>query len=260
MKIATFNVNSIRARLPVVLRWLDEHRPDILAIQETKTPDDAFPEMPFREAGWHVVYRGEKGYNGVAIISRLSPSEVRFGFDTKPRDETRLVYGRYGRLHVVNTYVPQGRDIHHSQYEYKLEWFRRLRKFFESKFRISDRLVWLGDLNVAAEPLDVHAPELYGNHVCFHAAVRREFARVREWGFRDVVRELHPNEQIYSFFDYRTPRAVTRNIGWRIDYILVTPPLADRCIKAGVDLDPRRGRAPSDHTVVFAEFDGEWTT
>lgn len=255
MRVATFNANSIRVRLPVILEWLRKFQPDALAIQETKTPDDSFPVMEIESAGWHVVFRGEKGYNGVALISRVPVSNVRFGLDDEPRDETRVVSAQMGRVLIVNTYVPQGREITHEMYAYKLKWFARLRKMFDRRLEESIEIVWLGDLNVAAEPLDVHSPELYGRHVCFHEDVRRAFAACRADRFRDVVREKHPGQRLYSFFDYRTPRAVERNIGWRLDYILATPRLATRCTAADVDLKPRLRSPSSDHTFVWADFD-----
>lgn len=255
MRIATFNANSVRSRLNAIFNWLEHHRPDILALQETKVQDDQFPLDAFRERGLHVVFRGEKSYNGVALISRTPPDFVQFGFEHPPRDETRLAYAIFGKLHLVNTYVPQGRDITHAMYEYKLEWFDRLRRFFERKFKSQDLLVWVGDLNVAAEPLDVHNPDLYERHVCYHANVRAALARCRAFGFRDVVREKHPGERLYSFFDYRTPRAVQRGIGWRLDYIFASEFLAKRCTNAGIDVEPRRRPNSSDHTFVWADFD-----
>lgn len=255
MRIATYNANSIRVRLPVILSWLARFEPDVLAIQETKTPDEMFPLAEIEQAGWQVVFRGEKSYNGVALLSRQPLQDVRFGLDAEPRDETRLVSARLNNVHIVNTYVPQGREITHDMYAYKLEWFRRLQNLFDRHYDVHDFVVWVGDLNVAAEPLDVHSPELYGRHVCFHEDVRRAFAECRRGRFVDVVRERHPGERLYSFFDYRTPRAVQRNMGWRLDYILATPNLAARCAAAEIDLEPRRQPQSSDHTFVWADFD-----
>lgn len=254
VRIATFNANSIRVRLPVILNWMAKYRPDVLAVQETKTTDEAFPLAEIEAAGWHAVFRGEKGYNGVALLSRRTLHDVRFGLDDSPHDATRLVSARLDNVLIVNTYVPQGREITHEMYEYKLRWFRRLRKMLENRCGRNEHVVWVGDLNVAAEPLDVHSPELYGRHVCYHEDVRRAFAECRGDLFRDVVRDRHPGERIYSFFDYRTPRAVQRNIGWRLDYILATPELAARCVAAEIDLEPRRLPQSSDHTFVWADF------
>ena len=262
MRIATFNANSIRSRIDVILAWMKNHRPDALCIQETKVQDSEFPRQPVESAGWHVTFKGEKAYNGVALISRVAPTEVSFGLDESfdgaqgiPRDETRLLHAKVGPVHIVNTYVPQGREINHTMYRYKLEWFERLRRYFDGRFKTSDLLIWAGDLNVAAEPIDVHNPELYGNHVCFHAAVREAFAQCRDWGFVDVFRKYHPEPGQYTFFDYRTPNAAQRGIGWRIDYILASPRLAEKSMEAVIDVQPRMEKKSSDHTFLSATFD-----
>lgn len=253
-KIATFNVNSIRARIPIVISWLNTHRPDVLCLQETKTPDSDFPEEDFKKAGWNVVFKGEKSYNGVAIVSREKPLAVRFGFDKDPKDETRLVYARFGILHIVNTYVPQGRSIDHQMYRYKLEWLARLRDFFEKHFRRSDILCWCGDMNIAPTEIDIYNAEKQKKHVCFHIEARNAFNRVIEWGFVDVFRKHHPEAGWYTFFDYRVPNSVKRNMGWRVDHIFATEPLASKSIEANIDLEPRKGKNPSDHTFLYAVF------
>ena len=255
MRIATFNANSIRSRMDVILAWLDQHRPDALCIQETKVQDQDFPRQPIESAGYHVSFKGEKAYNGVALISKFAPADISFGLDNEPRDEPRLLHARIGSVHIVNTYVPQGREIDHAMYRYKLDWFARLRRYFDRHFRTTDRVVWAGDLNVAAEPLDVHSPELYGNHVCFHASAREAFAQCRSWGFVDVFRKHHPEPGQYTFFDYRTPNAVQRGIGWRLDYLLASPALAEKSAGAAIDIQPRMQNKASDHTFLFAEFE-----
>ncbi|MFC1468105.1 exodeoxyribonuclease III, partial [Verrucomicrobiota bacterium] len=156
MKIATFNANSIRSRMPILLEWLKDHQPDVVGIQETKVQDHDFPQAEIEAAGYHVVFRGEKSYNGVAILSKEEPKDVRFGFDDGgPADETRLVAARIGAFVVVNTYVPQGRAIDHVMYQYKLKWYRRLKELFEKEYADEPNLIWLGDLNIAVEPVDV---------------------------------------------------------------------------------------------------------
>jgi exodeoxyribonuclease-3 len=255
VKIATFNVNSIRSRMDPLLAWLSAHRPDVICLQETKVVDALFPAGALGGAGYHAVFRGQKSYNGVAILSRRPPDDAAFGLDDGgPADGTRLARARFGDLHVVNTYVPQGRAIDHEMYAYKLEWLRRLRRYFERHFQPRDRVVWAGDCNVAAEPIDVHNPEERGNHVCFHENARRAFAECRGWGFADVFRRHHPEPGHYTFFDYRTVFAAKRGLGWRIDYIHATEPLAALCASARIDLQPRLGPRPSDHTVLSAEF------
>lgn len=255
MKIATFNVNSVRSRLGILLDWLAAHRPDVMCLQETKVVDADFPAEAIRAAGYEVAFRGEKSYNGVAILSRQAPDEVAFGFDDGgPADETRLMRARFGAVHVVNTYVPQGRDIEHPVYQYKLEWFARLRRCFERHYRNRDKVLWLGDLNIAPGPADIHNSEQQANHVCYHVAAREAFARVVEWGFEDVFRRFHPEPGQYTFFDYRQRDSVSANKGWRIDHMLATSALARGALGCDIDLKPRRAEKPSDHTVLMADF------
>ncbi|MFC1452828.1 exodeoxyribonuclease III [Verrucomicrobiota bacterium] len=256
MKIATFNANSVRSRLDAILRWMTEHGPDVLCVQETKVTDEAFPAQPFLDAGYSVVFKGEKSYNGVALVSRQKPSVVRFGLDDGgPADETRLLYAKVGAVHVVNTYVPQGREIDHPMYAYKIAWFKRLKDYFDRHFSRRARVVWLGDMNVAPTEIDVHNPEKQQKHVCYHIDVREAFADTVAWGFVDVFREHHPEPGQYTFFDYRMINAARKGMGWRIDHIMATPPLAKRAAGAYIDLEPRLGPKPSDHTFLAAEFD-----
>ena len=255
MRIATFNANSIRSRIDVVLEWLKSNKPDVLCIQETKVTDDQFPSLPFTEAGYSVVFRGEKSYNGVCIISKEPASEVRFGLDDGGQpDESRLVSAQIGSVRVVNTYVPQGREIDHEMYAYKIEWFRRLRRYFDRHFKPSRKVVWVGDLNVAPLAIDIYNADEQANHVCYHVDARRAFEETVSWGFTDVFRKHHPEPGQYTFFDYRTPDAVRRGMGWRVDHILATAPLAAKSFDAFVDLQPRMADRPSDHTFLVAEF------
>lgn len=256
MIVATFNVNSIRSRLGIVMDWLKAFHPDVLAIQETKTPDEGFPVEAFRQAGYHVIFRGQKSYNGVALASRMEPRDMVFGLDDGgPADDTRLAAARCGSLVVVNTYVPQGRDIEHEMFRYKLQWFARLRRYFERHYTPRQFVVWVGDMNVAPEAMDIHNAEQQTHHVCYHEDVRRAFADVVGWGFVDVFRKHCPDPGQYSFFDYRMKEAVRRNQGWRVDHIMATRPLAARSMRAWIDREPRMAERPSDHTVVAAEFD-----
>jgi exodeoxyribonuclease-3 len=256
MKIATFNANSIRAREPVILDWLKKHSPDVLCIQETKVVDELFPVELYRDAGYHVAFRGQKSYNGVAILSVIAPTSVLYGFDDGgPVDDTRLISAKIGPIRVVNTYVPQGREIDHEMYEYKQEWFRRLHTYFDGHFSTRMRLVWVGDMNVAPTEADVHNPEKQAKHVCFHQAVKESFADTVAWGFEDVFRKFHPESGQFTFFDYRMPTSLKENRGWRIDHILATPSLARRATDSYVDLKPRAAERPSDHTFLVAEFD-----
>lgn len=255
MKIATFNANSIRSRLPIILNWLQTEAPDVLCVQETKVQDADFPAEPIRQLGYHVVFRGQKAHAGVAIISRTEPAQVAFGFDDGGEpDEARLVRAVIQGIPIVNTYVPQGRDIESPHFQYKLEWLKRLRWLFERHYSPQEPLVWAGDFNVAPEPIDVHDPKRLEKHVDFHPLARQALQEVKEWGWVDLLRLHHPQEKIYTFWDYRVPRSVERGLGWRVDHIWSTKPLADVCTRAWVDMRPRLEEQPSDHTVLVAEF------
>jgi exodeoxyribonuclease III len=255
-KIATYNVNSIRSRLHIIIPWLHENRPDVLCMQETKVNDDKFPVGEFEDAGYHVAYKGEKQYNGVAMVSLEKPEGVAFGLeDDGPPDKDRLIRGVFSGISIVNTYVPQGRDRESQQFTYKLEWFKRLRKFLERSFSPDIPLIWCGDLNVAPEAIDVHDPKRLLGHVCFTPEVWGLFELVKSWGLQDIFRKFHPGEQgHYTFFDYRVPGSVERGLGWRVDHILTTKSLAEKSIHCTIDMNPRLAEKPSDHTIVFAEF------
>ena len=254
MKIATFNCNSIRKRMPILLAWLEENRPDVLALQETKVQDHDFPEQVIRDAGYHVSFRGMKSYNGVATLTLEKPSDVVHGFRPGPDSEDfRLLQTVVGGVRIVNTYVPQGSDIESEKYRYKLKWFSRLRKYFDACLKDDPNLIWLGDLNVAPEPIDVANPERNVNDPCFHVDARREYAKTVDGRFIDVFRAKYPDRVQYTFWDYFRG-GYSHNRGWRIDHILATPDLAARCKKVVVDTGPREKPEPSDHTFVWAEF------
>lgn len=255
--IATFNVNSIRSRLHIVLPWLEKHRPRFLCLQETKVADEAFPAEDFVGIGYHVVFRGDKRYNGVAVASLDKPVSVSFGLDDRGTpDEDRLLRATYDDgVTVLNLYVPQGRDREHPQFDYKLEWFDRLIRYLDRHASPDEPLVCCGDLNVAREEIDVHDPKRLMGHVDFTPEVWDCFDRLLAWGLHDVFRKHNPGTgSHYTFFDYRVPGALDRNLGWRIDHILATPSLAARSRGSFIDLEPRRMIKPSDHTILVAEF------
>jgi exodeoxyribonuclease-3 len=256
MKIATYNANSIRKRLDVVVGWLETHEPDVLCVQETKCQDPDFPALALSSTGYHVHYRGMKAYNGVAVLSRTAPEEVACGFDDgfPEADKARLMRVVVDGIPILNTYVPNGFRIDSPRYEYKLEWYRRLRMYFARHMSPDRPAVWCGDMNVAPEPIDVHSPEKHLRHVCFHEDVRHAYQATVSWGFVDVFRKLHPDVQQFTFWDYLRPSSVDKNKGWRIDHILATAPLAEKCGACAVDVGPRRAPGASDHTFVWAEF------
>jgi exodeoxyribonuclease-3 len=272
LKVATYNANSIRSRLELVLDWLRREAPDVLCLQETKVQDVDFPAAAFQDAGYHVLFRGQKAHAGVAIVSREQPQEVAFGLDALRQpfdyaqgraqdtdggepDEPRLIRAVIGDIPVVNTYVPQGRSPDSEHFQYKLEWLARLRAFFERHYSPQESFLWMGDFNVAPEPIDVHDPKRLKNHVDFHPEARAALERVREWGFVDVFRRHHPEEPgHYTFWDYRVRGALERGLGWRVDHIWATEPLAQKSTRAWIDVEARRAERPSDHTFLVAEF------
>jgi len=254
MKVATFNVNSVRMRLPIILEWLKKNTPDALCLQETKSPDDKFPWKEIEAAGYHVAFRGQKGYNGVAISSRQPAEKVSIGFDEDESEGPRLIRADVNGVPIVNTYVPQGFSPMSEQFQGKLEWFQRLLDYFGRNFKPTEPLVWVGDFNVAPEPIDVYDPEYLAGHVGFHPDEQAALSEIRDWGFVDVFRKHHPEPGQYTFFDYQIRNAVKNGIGWRIDHIWATKPLAELTTDSWIDMEPRLMEKPSDHTVLVAEF------
>ncbi len=255
-KVATFNANSIRSRLEQILDWLARESPDVLGIQETKVQDADFPAAPIRQAGYHVVFRGQKAHAGVAILSKEEPQQVAFGLDDDgPADEARLIRCVIRDIAVLNCYVPQGRELTSEQWPYKLAWFKRLRALLERHYTPQTPLLLLGDLNVAPEPIDIYDPVGLAEHVDFHPQARAALAQVKEWGLVDVFRLHHPGEPgHYTYYDYRARNPVERGLGWRVDHILATEPLAAKSRRAWIDVAARQAERPSDHTFLVAEF------
>ena len=254
MKIATYNVNSIRKRLPIVLDWLKQNQPDVLCLQETKVQDKDFPLAPLKDAGYHVYFRGMKSYNGVATLTRQEADRVIFGLDDNPDSEdARILQTVVGGVSIVNTYVPQGSSVPSDKYTFKLEWFRLFRQYLETYLHPDKPAVWLGDLNVAPEPIDLDKPEKRVNEPDFHIDARNAYKNVVSWGLVDVFRKLHPERVQYTYWDYFR-NAFANNSGWRIDHILATKSFAETCTAADVDLEPRKLPETSDHTIMWAEF------
>lgn len=256
-RVATFNANSLRSRLEIVLGWLRAHEPDALCIQETRVVDADFPIMAFLEIGYKAAFVGQKSFNGVAIISREEPEDVVIGTGSDTLDEeARIIRARIRGVNVVNTYVPQGTAPDSPRFAYKLNWIASMKDYLNRDFTPDAPIVWVGDFNVAPEPIDVYDPEALAGSVCFHPEEHKALASVREWGFVDVFRKHHPGEpRQYSFYDYRVPNAFKRKIGWRIDHIYATRPMADRSLDCWIDTEPRLLEKPSDHTFVVADFD-----
>lgn len=255
MKIASFNVNSLRARLAIVLAWLEEHQPDVLAVQETKVQDADFPVSAFSDSGYKYVFKGQKSYNGVAIFSRSEIKKVKFGFEDEPKDEARFIRAEINGVSIVNTYIPQGYLPESERFEYKLNWFERLLRYFNKKFKPTEPVLWVGDFNIAPEAIDVYDPENLLGHVCYHPEVHKKLEKIMQWGFVDVFRMHCRQAGQYTFWDYRPINAFKHNLGWRLDHIMATQPLAKKCTACYIDKEPRAKEKPSDHTPIVAEFD-----
>jgi exodeoxyribonuclease-3 len=254
MKLATFNANSIRARLGIIIEWLKREQPDILCIQESKVQDKDFPEHQFEAAGYQVIFRGQKSYNGVAIISKFPFDEIRRNLYEDGDEEARFISAIIRDIPVINVYVPQGFSPGTEKFAFKLRWLTDLLSYIRKHYDPGLPLVLTGDFNVALEPIDVYDPEGLRGEVGFHPdeqAIMREYFT---WGFVDIFRKHQPDGGHYTFWDYRIPNALKRKMGWRIDYILSTPPLAERSRSVSIDTDIRLQGKPSDHTFLVAEF------
>lgn len=255
MKIASFNVNSLRVRLPIVTKWLTDHQVDVLCVQETKVQDVDFPTEAFDDIGYNFVFKGQKTYNGVAIFSKHPIENAVCGFSDDPKDEPRLIRAQVGGVNIVNSYVPQGYSTDSEKFQYKLDWFERLLNYFRQNFSPQDAVLWVGDLNIAPEPIDVHDPVRLLGHVCFHPDVRTALDKVMAWGFVDVFRKHCTEAGQYTFWDYRAKNPLENNRGWRLDHLMATAPLARRSAACYIDREPRAAKRPSDHTPVIVEFD-----
>ena len=257
LRIASFNANSIRSRLDIILEWMGRQECDALCVQETKARDEDFPASAIEEAGYYPVFWGQKSYNGVAIICRDQPSNVSRGLGRDDYDsEARIIRADVNGITVVNTYVPQGVAPDSPKFAYKLDWIRGMRDYFDKSFAPEDPIVWTGDFNVAVEPIDVYDPEGLFGSVCYHPDEHKALAFAKEWGFVDVFRKHHPGEGgLYTFWDYRVPNAFERRIGWLIDHIWATSALAERSVDSWIDTGPRQAEKPSDHTFLIADFE-----
>ncbi len=255
MKLATWNVNSVRARQERLLRWLAAAGPDVVCLQELKVTEEAFPAEALREAGYHAAVHGQRTYNGVAVLSRTEPAAPERGFgDGGDEAAARLLAVRVGELHVASAYVPNGAAVGSEKWAYKLDWLARLRAWLDRRFAKSDLLALCGDFNVAPEARDVCDPKAWEESVLFHPQARAAFERVKAWGLVDALRIHRQEPGLYTWWDYRM-LAFPRNQGLRIDHVLLSEPLAKRCRDVSIARDERKGRQPSDHVPVVVELD-----
>ncbi|MBE9211667.1 exodeoxyribonuclease III [Plectonema cf. radiosum LEGE 06105] len=260
MKIATWNVNSIRTRLEQVINWLKESAVDVLCLQETKVVDEQFPQEPFQELGYYLYTYGQKSYNGVAIISRQPLKDVAFGFtsvldniDSKWDEQKRVISGVIGDIRIINLYVPNGSEIGSEKYEYKLQWLKILGDYLQKQQESTDDICMCGDFNIALEDKDIHEKADPKNHIMSSEAERQALRDILTLGFADAFRKFTLEGGHYSWWDYRAA-GFPRNRGWRIDHHYLTPDLCDRAKSCIIDIEPRKLTQPSDHAPVIVEF------
>ena len=255
MKIATYNVNGVNGRLPVLLRWLQETTPDIACLQELKAPQEKFPEQAISDAGYQAIWHGQKSWNGVAILSRNGkPEEVRRALPGDPDDShSRYIEARVEGIQVGCLYLPNGNPAPGPKLEYKLRWFERLTAHAAGLLAADTPVVLTGDYNVIPTELDVYKPERWVDDALFRPEVRAAFKTLVAQGWTDALRHLHPDEIIYTFWDYFR-NAYGRNAGLRIDHFLLSPHLKRRLVAAGVDHNVRGWEKSSDHAPVWIEL------
>jgi exodeoxyribonuclease-3 len=253
MKLATWNVNSLRVRLPQVLAWLARETPDVLCLQETKVPDEEFPEAAVREAGYFAAFSGQKTYNGVAILSRQPATAVLGELPGVEPAQRRFLAAAFDGIRVINVYVPNGESVDSDKYRYKLAWLESLTTYLRVELTAHPRLAVLGDFNIAPEDRDVYDPQAWQGQVLFSEPERAALQRLFALGLQDSFRLFDQPEASYSWWDYRQA-GFRRNRGLRIDHILASPELAGACRACRIDVEPRRAERPSDHAPVIAEF------
>lgn len=254
MLIATWNVNSVLARMPHVIRWLDDVKPDVLCMQETKCTDDKFPTLVFQERGYQCQLFGQQSYNGVAILSRTPCEMGHRGYpDDDETAQSRLITSTVDGVQIVNVYIPNGQAVGSEKFEMKLAWMRRLREFFDLNYDPGKPVLLCGDFNVAPEERDVHDVRLWQGRIMFSEQERATLQHIKDFGFTDAFR-LHTDEGgKFTWWDYRAG-AFRRNLGLRIDHVWITQPLVSRSVRTWIDLEPRTWEKPSDHAPVLAEF------
>ena len=256
MKIATYNVNGVNGRLPVLLRWLNESAPDVACLQELKAPEEKFPLQAINDAGYHAIWHGQKSWNGVAILAKhTAPVEIRRVLPGDPEDiHNRYIEAEISGIIVGCLYLPNGNPYPGPKFDYKLRWFERLTLHAAELMASKKQVVLCGDYNVMPTEKDVYKPERWVNDALFRTEVRSAFKKLTDQGWTDAIRKLYPDETIYTFFDYFR-NAYERNAGLRIDHFLLSPKLDKRLIAAGVDHHVRGWEKTSDHTPVWIKLE-----
>jgi exodeoxyribonuclease III len=255
MKIATYNVNGVNGRLPVLLRWLEEEAPDVACLQELKAPQEKFPEQAIKDAGYYAIWHGQKSWNGVAILSRdAPPEEIRRALPGDPEDlHSRYIEAKVNDLIIGCLYLPNGNPEPGPKFDYKLRWFQRLTEHASELFASDVPVILTGDFNVMPTELDAYKPERWVNDALFRPETRAAFKALTQQGWTDAIRKLYPDEVIYTFFDYFR-NAYERNAGLRIDHFLLSPHVDKRLIAAGVDHKVRGWEKTSDHAPVWIKI------
>lgn len=258
MRIATWNINGVKARIAQLEGWLAQARPDIVCLQEIKSVDEGFPAAPLEALGYNVAVHGQKGFNGVAILSRYPLEDVRRGLPGDPEDAQAryveaVVSGKRGALRIASIYLPNGNPIGTDKFAYKCRWMERLEAHTRGLLALEEPLVLAGDYNIIPEPVDARQPDAWVNDALFQPESRAVWRRLLALGLTDAIRACHPGPGVYSFWDYQAG-AWQRNNGIRIDHLLLSPQAADKLVAADVDKGPRGAEKPSDHTPVWAEL------
>ena len=253
MKIATSNVNSLRVRLPHLLQWLAANQPDIVALQETKVVDEQFPQAELSAAGYYAVFAGQKTYNGVAILSKSPATEVISDIPTLDDPQRRILAATIQGIRVVNLYVVNGSEVGSEKYAYKLDWLTKVTAWLQIQAATYPQLVVLGDFNIAPADADVHNPKTWQDKILCSEPERDALSRIQALGIADCFRLFEQTDKSFSWWDYRGG-GFRRNQGLRIDLILASTALAERCEHCVIDKEPRTWEQPSDHTPVIAEF------
>ena len=260
MRVATWNINSIRTRQQIVIDWLQQHQVDVLCLQETKVQDHEFPRSPFADLGYNTYISGQKSYNGVAIFSLQPLSEISCGFSPIVGDEAkdfdeqkRVISGVINNIRIVNLYVPNGSAIASEKYEYKLNWLKILQKYLQTLQIQEQEICVCGDFNIALEDKDIYTSKGREQHIMSSPVEREALKQILELGFQDAFRKFTLDEGHYSWWDYRAA-GFNRNRGWRIDHHYLTPKLYQQATKSWIDVEPRKLTKPSDHAPAIVEF------
>ena len=253
MKIASWNVNSLRVRLPQVLDWLETAQPDVLGIQETKLTDENFPAEEIEAAGYQVVYSGQKTYNGVALLSKTPIEDVITDVPGLDDPQRRILGATVNGVRVLNLYVVNGQEVGSDKFAYKLDWLQRVTDYIEQDLKNHPRYVVMGDFNIAPTDADVHDPERWHEKILCSTPEREALKKILGLGFSDTFRQFEQEENSFSWWDYRAA-GFRRNAGLRIDLVLASTPLAETCAASYIDVEPRKLERPSDHAPAVAEF------